>query len=1547
MARPRTIVYSAAGLLFGLLILAVGAVALLTQTARGRGILRQAVLPVIRTVVPGSLYIGRIGGNLFTNLTVDSLDLSTPDGTPFLRTGPVRLEYDVRDLLARRVVIRFVEVLRPVVYMVDYGNNDWNWMRALRRPGVRVAPRPTGPSLVGNLGDWIRVDSAEIIDGALTVVDPWKPVDSLRGAKRDSAVRFNLTRRDLEIIETDDRIVKIRRWSRGFVALGASRIAHPDSAGLRLAIRQLDAVETDPPFWFRNISGDVRIIQDSLWVDSGRIHLPRSGGTMQGKIVWGSGLPMRWDLKIRGDSVAFSDIAWMSPVLPHEGGGRTELHIRNDPDNVRVMQYIITKMDARALRSRLRGRMTFSVGDTLLRISDVGLDLEPMHTDMLKWMNAEPFPYDWRGAITGRVNARGGRVDRFQLDEARVAYTDEHVVGAVTRGTVSGLLDVYEPAFAVFKGVTIDLERLDLRTPRYVNPLFPDLAGILSGTMKLDSVWTDVRFSGAQLAHSDGPGDTTRLSGRGRITLLDDATAFDVDMTAAPLSYTTLARSYPGLPLRGLAVGPIRAQGTVDDFTLETALAGAGGEIAFTGNMDAFEPDFLLNGRLRVIGADVQALLADTAMPFTYLGFTADLDVRGASLATLAGSARAELSERSSRVGTVPVYTGTLALRFADARMQVDSLALESAAFRAVASGAVGLTAATRDTVRLRVNADSLGGLRELLRLSGYLADNAVALADSSSTSPLSGMLTMRAAIASSLDTLDTLGVHADVVAAARDVVVGTSSAGSVQLTATLDDVFGRVRGTGQLTVDSAQVAGINAEAMVANATLNDRVPSKFSASLRTTSNASIALSGGATRDADSVRVIVNQLDVFTPETPLVGVRRERDAGSRLSAPSRGFSLAWPVNLMLGPNGTGRVDSMLWQHSQAGSIALRGDILSDGRVNGVLDAENVPLADVGALVRPSAAWQGQLSSSLQLSGTRESPDFAGRLALRDARLGSVALGQLDATVRYDEQRVLADLSLLVDNKPALTASATLPLDLALVRGRQRLLDQPLSGRVTSQAVDLSVLESIFPSLQRGVGTLDTDIALAGTWERPRLTGQLSVADGAITIVPLDIRVQDVKADIRLAGDTIAIRQFSAQSGDAARDTMSLSGTVTIESLDAPVFDLQLSANSFLAIDRARYATLYVSTVRPVTLVGPRNNALLQGGVRVDRGRVFLNSLSQRRGLDLNDELNLIDTTNVRVDALLASAPDALVQGLSLQNVRLDIGDDVWLRSPEANIKLGGGLRLTRSLDPRSGQAQLALADSLTVQRGTYQLNLGLARPTFDVERGTIRFFGDPDLDPALDIAALHVVRQQRPNSNRQDVRIRVRMGGTLNEPTLTLSSADNPPLPESDMLSYLVTGEPAYALFGTAYSDQGATLALRLAGSYLSSRLAGGRFDLVQVEPTALNPGEASNLRQSGLGILAATRVGVGGQVGERTFLSVTTGLCGLAPQGAGSADPLSLFAQGLGVKLERQFDSRFSAALGIEPGSSASTCGRPGASRTFQQTPPQIGIDFFRSWSW
>jgi len=120
----------------------------------------------------------------------------------------------------------------------------------------------------------------------------------------------------------------------------------------------------------------------------------------------------------------------------------------------------------------------------------------------------------------------------------------------------------------------------------------------------------------------------------------------------------------------------------------------------------------------------------------------------------------------------------------------------------------------------------------------------------------------------------------------------------------------------------------------------------------------------------------------------------------------------------------------------------------------------------------------------------------------------------------------------------------------------------------------------------------------------------------------------------------------------------------------------------------------------------------------------------------------------------------------------------------------------------------------------------------------------------------------------------------------------------------------------------------------------------VQIEPTALAPGDAARLRQSALGIIAGTRVGLGFPVARNTYLSLSGGLCGLNPQASAGGDALDTFTKGLGVKLERRFEQGVSVALGLEPSSIAQACGRPGASRTFQQTPPQIGIDFFRSWT-
>lgn len=1516
--RRRTIVLGTAAVLLTLVAMVAGGLAALTQTDRGRAVILGAVRPLLAAAIPGRLYVGRVSGTLFTDLTIDSLDIRTPDGTPFLSTGRIRVSYDPRDLLDRRIVIKSLEIDHPSITMIDFGNDDWNWKRAVRRGG------PSKSSAQWGFGQYVVIDTMALREVTMTVRLPWVLSDTLKGAKRDSALADNLTTVEGEVRREGDRFVRVYRFVRGNVHMGPSRLKDPGIAGQQFAIRDFDVVWVYPPFWFRKMSTTVRILGDSLWVDTARFQLANSRGHGNAKVVWGSGLPVRYDVRLEGDSVAMADMAWIDESLPRTGGGRTSITIRNDPNNLAVIEYGLRNMDARALRSRFLGDITFGVGGPVLRITDVDIELQPANIDLLRQFNGEPFPYDWQGNLSGRVIARGGPVTNWRLDDARLTYADSHVPGAISKVQASGMLNIYTPAEAILQGVKVEIAQLDLRTPRFVNPLFPDVTGFVRGRLRLDSLWYDARFTQADMEHVDGPGQPSRFTGSGRYTLLDEGVRFDVDMQAVPLSYTTMSRSYPSLPLRGSAVGRITATGMAEQFTVQTTLAGEGGELSFTGTADALEPTFGATGNWRVRGVDAQALFGDSRYPVTSLSMAGTVDLQGATLESLRGPLRATI-DQFSRVADARLFGGTVQLQFDAGHVQVDTLSIESSALRLTARGGLGLSAAQRDSLTVSVMVDSLGGLRPWLSPTDTSRRTLVAASDT-----LRGIVTATALISGSLDTLDTRGIDVALRADFREVVVGAARSARAAVTLTVQDVLRGATGEVSATLDSAFVAGIDVASAAGRSTLRGGLAERFDVRLRTAAESRVAMVGGVVRRGDTSTVTLDTLSIRV------------DSGATRP---RGFALVAPAVLQLRPGGLGTLDSLVVQHTDTGRVSLRGVVGDSGIVRGQLIADRVPLADIGKLLRSTGLSGGTTSLTAAISGTRERPVIAGTVNLRDAVAGRVRFGELFASARYDSLRLDLQGALRLDGRPVLAGDASLPLDLALVAGRPRQRTEPLSGRIVSEQTDLRLLESMFPDVKRARGQLSTDVRLTGTWERPRFQGQLRVDSGALSLENLGIRLEQAQADIGLSGDTIQIRRFGAISG-APRDSLGITGFVRITEIAKPSFNLRLAANNFLAIDKPRTTSITLTTTTPITLRGSSESLRIGGAVRIDRGRVFIRALAQRRALDLSESFDIIDTTRFGVNGLLPGSSSDAMRNLQVDNVRLSIGDDVWLRSPEANLKLGGQLRLTRALSRDGSGARLALSDSLTVERGTYQLNLGIARPGFAVERGVVRFYGDPDLEPTLDISALHTVRETRANSNRQDVLIRVNIGGTIDRPTLTLSSADNPPLPESDMLSYLVTGEPAYTLLGTPYAEQGATLALRLAGSYLSSRLVGGRFDVVQVEPTALNPGDAANLRENGLGILASTRVGVGGQIARNTYFTFSTGLCGLAPQTAGGADALSLFAQGLGVKVERRFEGGLSLAVGLEPGSSAQACGRAGLSRTFQQTPPQIGIDFFRSWT-
>jgi len=228
---------------------------------------------------------------------------------------------------------------------------------------------------------------------------------------------------------------------------------------------------------------------------------------------------------------------------------------------------------------------------------------------------------------------------------------------------------------------------------------------------------------------------------------------------------------------------------------------------------------------------------------------------------------------------------------------------------------------------------------------------------------------------------------------------------------------------------------------------------------------------------------------------------------------------------------------------------------------------------------------------------------------------------------------------------------------------------------------------------------------------------------------------------------------------------------------------------------------------------------------------------------------------------------------------------------------------------------------LNAPRGTYTLKIGPVTRDFTVTRGKVTYTGD--LNAGLDIQAQHVVRSVRGD----EIPVIANISGTLYAPRLTLTSTIRPPISETDLASYLITGYPANeaTLLGQGNAVQ---TTLAYFSSALSSELEraliqdlGVPIDLIEIRP-GLSPTSTSG------GTL--TQLAAGWQIGKKTFLTFNAGFC---------PDFSQLSYRNLGASLEFRFSREWKMQGTVEP--TIQSCGTFGLSSRLAATNPyQIGFD-------
>jgi translocation and assembly module TamB len=243
-----------------------------------------------------------------------------------------------------------------------------------------------------------------------------------------------------------------------------------------------------------------------------------------------------------------------------------------------------------------------------------------------------------------------------------------------------------------------------------------------------------------------------------------------------------------------------------------------------------------------------------------------------------------------------------------------------------------------------------------------------------------------------------------------------------------------------------------------------------------------------------------------------------------------------------------------------------------------------------------------------------------------------------------------------------------------------------------------------------------------------------------------------------------------------------------------LFDLTVNAEGARLLENERGR---ITVDAAIDVAGPIDRVEVGGRVDVQNGVIYIpEPEKQLTPLDDPAVAQVADTADAATRDLLPPR-NPLLDNLRV-DVAVNVARDTWVRNTDMNVEIytppdAGTLRVV--LDQAAGE--VGLLGSLNTDRGEYE---AFGR-RFTLTRGGVTFQGGPTIDPLLHVIAVHEVRLP----GRESFDIRVHVGGTLNRPTLSLESDAQPPLSQTDLLSYLAFGASSTSLLqqqGSSLSGQ-------------------------------------------------------------------------------------------------------------------------------------------------
>lgn len=376
------------------------------------------------------------------------------------------------------------------------------------------------------------------------------------------------------------------------------------------------------------------------------------------------------------------------------------------------------------------------------------------------------------------------------------------------------------------------------------------------------------------------------------------------------------------------------------------------------------------------------------------------------------------------------------------------------------------------------------------------------------------------------------------------------------------------------------------------------------------------------------------------------------------------------------------------------------------------------------------------------------------------------------------------------------------------------LTRPIQGELRIERFDLAAFKALVPQLDLLQGDINGQTKIDGTLGNPLLTGELTLANGALKDESLPVALSAIEQSIKLKGQSADFKgtyKLGKGSGEMQGD---IAWIPTLKG------NLQLSGEE-LEFD---YQSMIKAKVSPnINLMFEPNNLEIKGEVTIPYARIKVRELPK-------------DTISPSKDVILVEKQaelSASQQRLAL-NVLLKVdpkrSNNVKLDAFGLTTDLQGELRLQNNKTEifGSGEVQLvngryrAYGQNLKIREGDILFNSALDRPFLNIE--AVR---DPDLTADGVVAGL-------------------RVEGVPQNPNISVFS--EPEMEQQQILSYMLTGRGMGESSGDS-QDTILTNALLSLGMGQSENLiskVGNKLGFEDVNIDTSGQGDATQLSLSG-----------------------------------------------------------------------------------------------------